>query len=252
MAMEFGVLGPLTVWRASPAGPFTAPKLRALLLLLLVEGGPVPADQLLEVFRCRPGGDRGAPSTMHVSVHKLRRWLRAHGGHGLDLTAHGYTVDVDPALVDAGQFRLRLAAAGGADATGDRIDLLLSAVSLWRGPIGVDAPVAVQQRAAVRRLETLRENAVLDLADACLAAGVPEPALPHLDDLARRSPFDERIQARLALALAAGGRQADALAVITATRRLLVDELGIGPGPQLREAQLRILRQRVVPAHPYA
>ena len=108
--MDFGVLGPLKIWWPSPAGPLTAPKLRGLLTLLLVEDDPVPAGQLMELFRGRR--EAGAPTAMHVSVHKLRRWL--HGGHRLELTAQGYTVDVDPALVDAGQFRLRLAAADAA------------------------------------------------------------------------------------------------------------------------------------------
>jgi DNA-binding SARP family transcriptional activator len=241
--MEFGVLGPLMVTRASPAGQLTAPKLRALLLLLLVEDDPVPAPQLLELFH-------GAPSTMHVSVHKLRRWLRLHGGHRLDLTPHGYTVDVDPALVDAGQFRRRLATADAAVDRRARVDLLLSALSLWRGRIGAGMPVAVQHRAAVRRLEGLREDAAVRLADACLEAGEPRLALPYLDDLARGVPFDERVQAQFALLLAACGRQADALGVIAGTRRLLADELGIGPGTQLREAHLRILHQRALPRHP--
>jgi DNA-binding SARP family transcriptional activator len=246
--LEFGVLGPLAVWRTSPAGPLTAPKLRALLLLLLVEDEPVPPGQLLDIFSHR-GRTGGTPSTIHVSVHRLRRWLRQHGGHRLDLTTHGYTLDVDPLLVDAGQFRRRLAAADAAIDRCARIDLLSSALSLWRGRIGDDAPVAVQQRAAVRRLEALREDAVVRLAQASLEAGEPGLALPFLDDVARTVPFDERVQAHLALVLAASGRQADALATVATTRRLLADELGIEPGPQLREAQLRILHQRVLPVH---
>jgi DNA-binding SARP family transcriptional activator len=244
--MEFGVLGPLKVWWPSPAGPLTAPKLRGLLALLLVEDDPVPAGQLMELFRGRR--EAGGPTAMHVSVHKLRRWL--HGGHRLELTAQGYTIDVDPALVDAGQFRLRLAAADAAADPYARIELLRSAVSLWRGRIGADLPVSLQQRATVRRLEGLRVGAVVGLAEACLAAGQPCTAFPYLDDLAQGSPFDERVQAQFALVLAACGRQADALAVIAETRRLLADELGIESGPQLREAYLRILRQRVLPAHP--
>lgn len=233
--MEFGVLGPLTVWRRSAAGPLTAPKLRGLLVLLLVEDAPVPAGQLLEIF----GG--AAPSTLHVSVHKLRRWLRAHGCYGLELTVGGYTADVDRSLVDAGRFRALLARADAA-ADGRRIGLLLSALALWRGRIGADVAGAVQEQAAVRRLESQRERAVTDLARACLDAGEPARALPHLADLARGLPFDEGVQALLALTLAAVGRQADALGVVAATRRLLADELGIEPGRQLREAHLRILR----------
>ncbi|BEL06243.1 hypothetical protein Q0Z83_044340 [Actinoplanes sichuanensis] len=243
--MQFGVLGPLKIWWPSPAGPLTAPKLRGLLTLLLVEDDPVPAGQLMELLRGRR--ETGGPTAMHVSVHKLRRWL--HGGHRLDLTAQGYTVDVDPALVDAGQFRLRLTAADTATDPYARIELLRSAVSLWRGPIGADLAVPLQQRATVRRLEGLRVRAVLQLAEACLATGMPGTALPYLDDLAHGSPFDERVQAQFALVLAACGRQADALAVIADTRRSLADELGIESGPQLREAHLRILRQRVLPTY---
>ena len=49
---------------ASPAGPLTAPKLRALLLLLLVEDEPVPAPQLLDLFRGRLGAGSLRPLTV--------------------------------------------------------------------------------------------------------------------------------------------------------------------------------------------
>ena len=44
------------------------------------------------------------------------------------------------------------------------------------------------------------------------------------------------------LALYRAGRQAEALDVYRATRRHLVDELGLEPGPALRELEERILR----------
>jgi DNA-binding SARP family transcriptional activator len=47
----------------------------------------------------------------------------------------------------------------------------------------------------------------------------------------------------LALALYRDGRQADALDACRRARRLLVDDLGVEPGPGLRELEQRMLRQ---------
>lgn len=54
---------------------------------------------------------------------------------------------------------------------------------------------------------------------------------------------DETIQATLMTTLAASGQQAEALSVFDTVRARLADELGIDPGPPLREAQQQVLRQ---------
>ncbi len=59
---------------------------------------------------------------------------------------------------------------------------------------------------------------------------------------AQRHPTRERLQELAMLALYRAGRQAEALDVYRATRRHLVDELGLEPGPALHELEARILR----------
>ena len=64
-----------------------------------------------------------------------------------------------------------------------------------------------------------------------------------LEPLAREHPFRERFHALLMIALYRGGRQADALAAYRSARQVLVDELGVEPGPELRALELAVLRQ---------
>jgi tetratricopeptide (TPR) repeat protein len=56
-----------------------------------------------------------------------------------------------------------------------------------------------------------------------------------------RYPLQERFHAQLMLALASTGRRAQALGAYQEARRALVDELGIEPGPELRDIHLQIL-----------
>src|SRR5262249_54502948 len=58
-------------------------------------------------------------------------------------------------------------------------------------------------------------------------------------------PLHEALHARLMVALAGSGRQADALELFVDLRARLSAELGIEPGPELRRAQLHVLRQQI-------
>src|SRR5258708_28122585 len=77
--------------------------------------------------------------------------------------------------------------------------------------------------------------------DAGLARGLPAELVGGLTQLADDHPWRERFHAQLMLALYPCGRQAQALAAYQRTPRMLVDELGVGPGPGLRDPPARIL-----------
>ena len=97
-------------------------------------------------------------------------------------------------------------------------------------------------RLDVERLEELRLAAVEERIDAELALG-RTGLVPELEALIAAHPLRERLRAQLMRALYAGARQAEALAVYTDTRRLLLDELGIEPSEELRELERKVLNQ---------
>lgn len=96
-------------------------------------------------------------------------------------------------------------------------------------------------QAEVRRLEELRLAALAERIDADLAGGARGELVPELEALVDEHPLHERIRGQLMLALYRAGRQADALEVYRRTRELLVEELGIEPGPELQALERAIL-----------
>jgi len=113
----------------------------------------------------------------------------------------------------------------------ERSARLREAIRLWRGdPLAEVAfePFAVSE---ARRLEELRLSALEQLFDAELAAGRSGDLVPELESLVARHPLRERFRGELMLALYGAGRQAQALAAYQEARRMLVEELGLEPGP---------------------
>ncbi|WP_300605454.1 BTAD domain-containing putative transcriptional regulator, partial [Trebonia sp.] len=85
-----------------------------------------------------------------------------------------------------------------------------------------------------------------------LALGEASGLIGELRELTAADPLAERPRALLMRALAAAGRQADALAVYAQARELLADRLGVDPSPQLEEVYLAVLRQEVPRQPPVA
>jgi DNA-binding SARP family transcriptional activator len=115
------------------------------------------------------------------------------------------------------------------------------ALSLWRGISLEDIPSPALHRSAAEGLDELRLELVTTRIDAELCLGKERHVVAELRQLAGEHPLREHIQAQLALAYYRCGRQAEALKIYQKVRASLVDELGIEPGPELRQLQQRIL-----------
>ncbi len=155
----------------------------------------------------------------------------------------GYVLLVDRADVDALLFEDSVAAAiGGVDMI-EVAGQLVAALSLWRGsPLAdfVDEPFA---RSEIARLERLRLTALERRIDADLQLGRHSALVGELEELVAEHPLAERFHGQLMVALYRSGRQVQALGVYREIREHLVEELGIDPGPPLRELEAAILRQ---------
>lgn len=239
------VLGPLQVLGASRSRQLGGHRPRALVATLIARGGAsVSRDELIiEVWGEAP--PRTAVDTLHSYVSRLRRAL-AGGPLAIRTLGAGYVAEVESHTVDASRFE-RLVHAGQAalhaGRAHDAADMLRAALALWRGPAYADVVRGPIVDAEAHRLEELQSSALDDRIDADLACGHVTALLPELDALAREHPLRERLQAQRMLALYRAGRQADALAAFQETRAVLVNELGIEPGPLLRNLQARILAQ---------
>jgi tetratricopeptide (TPR) repeat protein len=152
---------------------------------------------------------------------------------------------VDPDRIDAFRFE-RLAAQGRErlpDDPGGAARLLREALALWMGPPLEEFAGQPFADTEIARLNELRLTAVEDRFDAELMLGRHAAAAGELREHVRAHPLRERLVGQLMLALYRSGRQAEALAAHQRARAMLVDELGVDPGPALRRLEQQILRQ---------
>ena len=225
-AVRVAILGPLEVHDDGGAVIAVAgARLRGLVARLALAGGqPVSTGALAEaVWDYDPPAD--VANALQTLVSRARRALG--GAAAVEQSAAGYRLAVTPDDVDALLFE-RLVAQG---ATAE-------ALALWRGPALADAGDFAEPFA--RRLQELRLEATVTLLTGETDAGRAAPG--ELEALVAEHPLHEKLTGLLMRALAAAGRQADALAAYEALRTRLADELGIDPGPQLQAVHLAVLR----------
>ncbi|MEU7875553.1 BTAD domain-containing putative transcriptional regulator [Dactylosporangium sp. NPDC049140] len=237
------LLGDLRVSRGDAALTVAGSRLRGLLVRLALAGGRAvePGTLVDAIWPETPPDD--AAHALQALASRLRRTLGPAGS--VASVAGGYRLDVDPADVDALRFeelatagRDRLRAGDPAAAAA----ALGSALALWgdRPGAGPAVVAAVAPGIAVR-LRLASVEAVADLAAAELALGRAAAAADRLTTLLAGHPGDERAAGLLMDALAAEGREAEALGVYERVRAALADELGADPGAALRERHLRLL-----------
>ncbi len=245
-----------------------------LALLAAAEGRVVPAEVLADqLWRGEPPAT--AATTLQGHVARLRRRLEpgatARAAAVLVSEGTGYAVRLPRAAVDVhrvvdavedARAGLRAAAVDGsrgdpsgtdlagadpsrADPAGadDAVGRLRSALADWSGHPFADVADVPAIEPVVARLVELRLLAVEELAEAVLSRGDGPGLVPDLVAVAAEHPLRERTQALLARALHQGGRQADALAVVRATKERLADELGVDPSADLRRLERDLLHQ---------
>lgn len=243
-----GLLGPLQVRRAGTDVTPSGARLRALLCRLAVDAGrPVSSDELTGAV----WGDEVPAEATNALQSLVSRLRRALGAAGLVAQEpRGYRLVVDAADVDAWCLRVEVDRGDAALAAGDltaAAQAYAAALALWRGEPLVDAGDAAYATAQVDRWAALRLAAARGRAECALQAGAGATVVDELATLVAAHPLDERLRLLLLRALAAAGRGAEALAAYEDARRVLADELGTDPGPELAALHLRLLRGEVEP-----
>lgn len=222
-------------------------KQRAVLaVLLLAQGRVVSTDRLADAVW---GEDVPASVTasLQVYISNLRRALRdSQMASPIVRQPPGYFLDVGPDDVDVAVFTARCARAAAA-IDGERWEEALAeadaALSLVRGGLLEDMADADWVREAAARVAQTRTECVANKVMALLALGKVPAAMAEASLLRELDPLADRSCRLQMLTLYRAGRTAEALEVYSRHARLLDAELGLEPGPELRELQTAVLRQ---------
>ncbi len=239
--MRLHVLGPLEVHGAAGRLAIGGVKRQGVLVALLLRAGEmVSTDRLVETL-WGESPPRSAPSNVRTYVSDLRRVLA--GTAELNSVGVGYRIEVDPGEVDLHVFH-RLADEGEAAVRAGEhehaVAVLTRALGLWRGRAFGGVELAPWVDAAATALDDRRWAVLSALVEALTETGRREDAIGILREMVAERPLAEGTWALLVGALHRAGRTADALTVFGKAREVLRAELGLDPGPQLRDAQRRV------------
>ena len=239
---EFRILGPLEVAVDDERVALGAPKQRAALASLLLEGGRVvPRTNLIEAVWGEEA-PAAAAAALQVYVHGLRGAL---GADRIETLGSGYRVRLDQDELDLLRFE-QLVTSGTraleAGSPGAAAQDLRAALRLWRGPPLADLAEQPLARDAIPYLEERRLEAIELRNEAELALGRHDGLLPELEQLIAAHPNRERLREQQMVALYRSGRQKEALDAYREARSTFVEGLGIEPSPSLQALEQAVLR----------
>jgi DNA-binding SARP family transcriptional activator len=239
--VEFRILGPLEVVEKGRALRLGSRKQRALLTLLVLHAGEVVSrDRLIDdLWHGEPPA--AAEATLRSHISRLRSAL---GAARMLSRPPGYMLALAPEELDATRCERVLAKAREALAEGraaQAAEQLRGALALWRGSPLADAAYEPFAQGEIARLEELRVVVLEERIAADLALARHADVVGELEALVAEHPLRERLRVQLMLALYRSGRQAEALESYQDARRVLTDELGLEPSPELDELQRGIL-----------
>ena len=239
------ILGPLEVRVDDALVPLGGAKPRAMLAALLLHPNQVVSAGRLTDALWAGQPPPSAAANIKTYASQLRKALDGGSASSRLLTRRpGYLFRVEPGELDLQTFETLTAGGRSAMTRGDA-ELagrqLGEALSLWRGEVCADITLGAELDVARSRLDEQRLAVTEDWLQARQQCGQHRELVPELRGLVAEHPLRERLWEYLMLALSSAGLQADALAAYTACRAVFVRELGLEPGPQLRDLQAAIL-----------
>ncbi|MFJ6623637.1 BTAD domain-containing putative transcriptional regulator [Kitasatospora sp. NPDC091335] len=248
--MEFKVLGSVGVEVDGRFRSVRGGQQRALLAVLLVNGGRlVPAEELYtELWGNEP--PLTLVNSLQAHVSRLRRTMHGWGPAAPSLVTRsmGYVLEFPAGALDMNVFKSRIAKARSARATDPAraAELLDEALALWRGTPMQDVTGGPLCRSVAAQLEEEYLAATEDKLWLDVEREV-HSVIGELKCMSVAHPWRERVTEMLILALYRCGRQAEAIETYHTARGRMVAELGMEPSPQLRERFLAILNQAPLP-----
>ncbi|OCC07775.1 AfsR/SARP family transcriptional regulator [Streptomyces sp. PTY087I2] len=245
LQVVFRILGPLDISVGGQAVVLTGARRRTIMSMLLLN-----PDRVVSVDELADAVWHGAPPStarnqVAICVSALRKTLKAAAGSDdMLVTSHpGYMLFTGDHRIDAVEFEERVALgraaarSGGLEEACARFD---EALAMWRGP-ALDGISAGRAEAAAARLTEMRLDAYEEYMGLRLELGQHREVIGELASFVREHPLREQAMAHLMVAQYRSGRRAEAMETYREGYRLLADELGIDPGPRLRELHEEIL-----------
>ncbi|MGW7097567.1 BTAD domain-containing putative transcriptional regulator [Streptomyces sp. NPDC054874] len=245
LQVVFRILGPLDISVGGQTVVLTGARRRIIMsMLLLAPDRVVSVDELADaVWHGTPPST--ARNQVAICVSALRKTLKAAAGtDDMLVTSHpGYMLFTGDHRIDAVEFEERVAE-GRAAARSGRFEEACArfdeALTMWRGPALEGIP-AGRAEAVAARLTEMRLDVYEEYMGLRLELGQHREVLGELASFVREHPLREQAMAHLMLAQYRSGRRAEAMETYRGSHRLLTDELGIDPGPRLRELHEEIL-----------
>ncbi|WP_435975551.1 AfsR/SARP family transcriptional regulator [Streptomyces sp. Qhu_M48] len=255
--MRFNLIGPFQIIADNGAVlPVGTPKVSQILAVLLTHANDLvtPDTFIQELWQHSP--PRSALNTVQTYVHHARRLLtedaRPDTEHSVLTTRFGgYTMHVEDAAIDIKVFE-RLVGRGKDELRAGRYesaaDALGAALDLWRGPVLSNVPAGDVLAGRIVHLGELRIRALELRIEAMRLLGRLRELVPELRTLVHDYPLNEWFHGQLIAALHQAGRRAEALDAYQKVRRILREELGLEPSPDIQWLHERVLSPVRVPA----
>jgi DNA-binding SARP family transcriptional activator len=244
-SLHLSILGPVKIRRAENTLKLGSPQQQAMFVALLLRTGrSASASDLVEAL-WGANVPASAMTTLRTYAWRLRKVLEIDSKSPGTLISlgDGYRLVIENEYADFLHVQELANEAERAKRAGDlheAYDLLESALSLWQGEAlaAIPGPFAERQRDRFNELRlTLQEEWMVT----ALTLGSGGRHIPDLTGLIHQHPLRERLYGLLMHAQYQSGRRADALATYRDARRLLLQELGVEPGPELVTLQQGIL-----------